>query len=97
MPVQFDMIDSVAFNCFHCCAAAAAAQIGVLGWLTPDTAVTSLSIGKTKFLPITASVTACLKELKKQHPDVNYIIGLSHGGEMIYNCNRQAYPPCLPY
>jgi 2',3'-cyclic-nucleotide 2'-phosphodiesterase (5'-nucleotidase family) len=52
----------------------------VLGWSTASTAATAPSVGKLKFLPETAAVQRCLAELRAQHRDLNYIIGLSHAG-----------------
>lgn len=62
------------------CCAALLVQVGVLSWLTPDTAATAPSIGKVKMLPVIPSVKQCLAELKAQHKDLEYVIGLSHTG-----------------
>lgn len=52
-----------------------------MGWITPTTGVTARDVGGVRFLPIVPSVTACLAELKQQHPDLDFVIGLSHSGE----------------
>jgi hypothetical protein len=55
-------------------------QVAVLGWSTASTAATAPSVGKLKFLPETAAVQRCLAELRAQHRDLDYVIGLSHAG-----------------
>lgn len=55
-------------------------KVGVLGWTTASTAATAPSVGNLQFLPEAAAVQKCLAELKAQHRDLHYIIGLSHGG-----------------
>jgi hypothetical protein len=55
-------------------------QIGVVGWITPTTGETSRDVGGVKFTPIIPSVKACLALLKKEHPKLDFIIGLSHSG-----------------
>ncbi|KAF6254137.1 Metallo-dependent phosphatase-like protein [Scenedesmus sp. NREL 46B-D3] len=55
-------------------------KVGVLGWSTASTAATAPSVGKLKFLPETAAVQRCLADLRAQHRNLHYIIGLSHAG-----------------
>lgn len=57
-----------------------AAQVGVVGWITPDTAVTANSVGKVTFAPVAMAVPACIEQLKKEHKDLDLIVGLSHTG-----------------
>jgi 2',3'-cyclic-nucleotide 2'-phosphodiesterase (5'-nucleotidase family) len=82
-------------------AAAAALQVGVLGWTTASTAATAPSVGNLQFLPEAAAVQKCLAELKAQHRDLHYIIGLSHGGalteSMVYCCCLVFVTSLLPF
>lgn len=55
-------------------------KIGVIGWITPTTGETSRDVGGVKFTPIVPSVKACLSIMKKEQPDLDFIIGLSHSG-----------------
>lgn len=66
--------------CVHGCWRLPARQIGVVGWITPTTGETSRDVGGVKFTPIIPSVKACLQLLKKDHPKLDYIVGLSHSG-----------------
>lgn len=69
------------FARLYLCGRGVPKQIGVLGWITPTTGETARDVGGLKFTPIVPSVKACLAILKQDHPDLDYIIGLSHSGE----------------
>lgn len=55
-------------------------KVAVVGWLTPDTAFTAANAVGVKFGRVGPSVKQCIADLKKEHPDVHMIIGLSHTG-----------------
>jgi len=54
--------------------------VAIVGWITPDTSFTAANAGSFGFDPVVPSVRKCITELKKEHPDVHMIIGLSHTG-----------------
>ena len=56
-------------------------KVGLVGWITPDTAFAATNAGGFKFGAVAASVKACLAELRQAHKDVHLIIGLSHTGQ----------------
>ncbi|KIY99167.1 Protein 5NUC [Monoraphidium neglectum] len=55
-------------------------KVAAVGWLTPDASFTAANIGKVKVTPVNAAVKQCIADLKKAHPDVHLIIGMSHTG-----------------
>lgn len=55
-------------------------KVAIVGWITPDTSFTAANAGNFGFDPVVPSVRKCIAELKKEHPDVHMIIGLSHTG-----------------
>ncbi len=63
-------------------------QIGVVGWITPDTAFLSQPGPNITFLPVNTSVPACIKEMKAAE-SVDLVIGLSHTGRQ-----TSAIPQC---
>ena len=67
-------------------------KIAILGWLTPDTPVIQLNTGKVKFAPVAPAVARCLEDLRREHPDVDYVIGLSHTGATRCGCARAFCP-----
>lgn len=69
-----------------CCAGLSRMQIGIVGWITPSTGETAKDVGGLKFTPIAPSVKACLALLQQQHPDLDYVIGLSHSGGHSDSC-----------
>lgn len=70
--------------CAVLCCVVPVLQIGVIGWITPTTGVTSRDVGGTQFKPIVPSVTACLAQLKQQHPQLDLVVGLSHSGVLAH-------------
>lgn len=59
------------------------AQIGVVGWITPDTSFLSKPGPLITFSPVIPAVTACIQEMKRNNDDLDIIIGLSHTGTMV--------------
>ncbi|KAI8473348.1 MAG: Metallo-dependent phosphatase-like protein [Monoraphidium minutum] len=55
-------------------------KVAALGWLTPDTKYLELNSGNVTFGDVIPSVRACVADLKRAHPDVDLIIGMSHTG-----------------
>jgi hypothetical protein len=55
-------------------------KVAALGWLTPDTGFLMPNAANITFTPVEESVRRCIADLKREHPDVAYIIGMSHNG-----------------
>ncbi|GBF87994.1 hypothetical protein Rsub_00706 [Raphidocelis subcapitata] len=55
-------------------------KVALIGWITPDTVFTAANVGNVTFSDPLPSVKACIAEVKKAHPDLHMIIGMSHTG-----------------